>query len=166
MSALRAVSRPARSLSSPLIRQRRFASHDSHDAHHHDSSHDSTVYPKEGFTGPFWRNTFIAALGLFVVAKVTPSDLLSGSTTEDGGHEAPWLTRVLSHYAPSVEEWKRVNERHLALSEESAQNMLVVQNAKPPAVLKYKNPLKFEQVSPHRVPVGGLSDMNDLLVKP
>ena len=43
MSALRALSRPARSLPS-LTRQCRFASHDSH---HHHHEHDTTVYPKE-----------------------------------------------------------------------------------------------------------------------
>ncbi|KAH8119370.1 hypothetical protein DFH11DRAFT_1540196 [Phellopilus nigrolimitatus] len=164
MSAMRAVSRPARSLSSNLVRQRRFASHDSHDSHHHES-HDSTVYPKEGFTGPIWRNTAIAALGLYAVANFLP-EILEGSTSEDGEHEAPWLTRVLAFHAPSIEEWARTNGQHLVQVEELARNAFIVQTAKPSPVVRYKNPLKFEQVSPHRTPVGGMSDMSDLVVKP
>lgn len=50
MSALRAVVRPVRTVSAPVIAQRRLVSHNAHDSHHHEhhESHDTSEYPKEG----------------------------------------------------------------------------------------------------------------------
>lgn len=66
---------------------------------------------------------------------------MSGTTSADGEYEAPWLTRVLAYHAPSLDDWTKTNEGHLAQSEENAHNTLIVQNAKRPAVMRYKNPL-------------------------
>ncbi|EJD03005.1 uncharacterized protein FOMMEDRAFT_108083 [Fomitiporia mediterranea MF3/22] len=166
MSALRAISRPARSLPS-FTRQRRLASTTSaHDPHHHAEEHDPNVYQKEHFFTPFWRRTALITLGCIAYAKFAPEDFKAGKTTADGEYEPPWLTRVLAHYAPSVKEWVKTNERHLAQTEERAQNTLVVQSAKLPPKATRQIALQFEQVSPHRVPVGGMPDMSDLVIKP
>lgn len=133
-------------------------SSDHHDHHDHHGSSDGVEYPKEGacvksrfnglykvdmliiwtigFSGPFWRNTVLFVAITTGVATLAPEGLLSPS-----GDEAPWLTRVLSHYAPKAGLWARTNEAHLEREEEKAQYNHVVQTAKRPQVHRFKYPL-------------------------
>jgi len=162
MSVLRVAQLAKRVRPSTLsvVRQRRWASSGDH---HHEDTHDSTVYPKEGFTGPFWRNVLISA-GVFTgLAVFSPSDMLRGASSDS--EETPWLTRVIAHNAPSKETWQKVNERHLQQTEELARNAHLVQHAKQPTVHRFRYASGFDQVSPHRLPVGGTTDMSDLQVK-
>ena len=156
MSALRAAHLAKRVHPSSLsvVRQRRWASSGDH---HHEDTHDSTVYPKEGasvkcnsnrfpnlsllyglagFTGPFWRNLLIFAGVCTGVAMFAPSDLLPGASND--AEDAPWLTRVIAHNAPSKDTWQKLNERHLQQTEQLAQNAHVIQNAKPSAVHRFR----------------------------
>ncbi|KLO18395.1 hypothetical protein SCHPADRAFT_845163 [Schizopora paradoxa] len=162
MSVLRATHLAKRVHPSSLsvVRQRRWASSGDH---HHEDTHDSTVYPKEGFTGPFWRNILIIAGVCTGVALFAPSDLLPGASSD--AEDAPWLTRVIAHNAPSKETWQKLNERHLQQTEQHAQNTHLVQNAKPSLVHRFRYTGGFDQVSAHRLPVGGTTDISDLEIK-
>ena len=84
-----------------------------------------------GFTGPMWRNTALAIAAIYGVAKFASSE-------ED---EEPWLTRVLSANTPSVKEWVRINEDHLAQSEQRAGETLTAQTAQPPVLKRHTKPL-------------------------
>ena len=75
-------------------------------------------------------------LGITAFVKFAPEDIISG---KDG--EAPWLTRVLAHNAPTAEEWIRTNAQLLAQSEEIAQNTIIVQTAKQPVMMRYRSPM-------------------------
>ncbi|KAL5523800.1 hypothetical protein ACEPAG_7973 [Sanghuangporus baumii] len=165
MSVLRAVSRPARSLPTSAVRQSRSASSVAHDNHHHEEN-DANVYPKETFFTPFWRRTVLVTVGLIAYAKFAPEEYKAGKTLPNGEQETPWLTRVLAHYAPSIENWVKTNEQHLIQTEERAQNTLTQQSAKLPPWPTRNRVIKFEQASPHRIPVGGVPDLSDLVVKP
>ena len=88
------------------------------------------------FFTPFWRNTVLITLGLVAYANYAPDDWTSGKVNADGEREAPWLTRVLEHYAPSVDGWFKTNERHLARAGEISQNIITVQSAKLPQKLE------------------------------
>ncbi|KAL5485187.1 hypothetical protein ACEPAI_7829 [Sanghuangporus weigelae] len=168
MSVLRAVSRSARSLPTAVARQSRCASSAARDDHHHDhhEEHEPNVYPKETFFTPFWRRTILVTIGLIAYAKFAPEEYKAGKTLPNGEHEMPWLTRVLAHYAPSVEYWVKTNEQHLLQTEERAQNTLTQQSAKLPPWPTRNRVIKFEQASPHRIPVGGVPDLSDLVVRP
>jgi len=102
--------------------------------------------------------------GVFTALAVfSPFDMLPGASKDD--EEAPWLTRVIAHNAPSRETWQKLNERHLQQTEQLAQNTQLVQHAKQPTVLRYRYTNGFSQVSPHRLPVGGTTDISDLEIK-
>lgn len=93
------------------------------------------MHSTTAFFTPFWRNTVSITLGVIAYAKYAPDEWKSGKVTPEGEYEPPWFTRVLKHYAPSVDDWFKTNARHLAQSEERAQNTLTVQSAKlPPKV--------------------------------
>ena len=73
-------------------------------------------------------------LGLIAFSKFAPEDLKTGKILPIGEHEAPWLTRVLAHYAPSIENWAKTNEEHLARTGEKAQHTITQQSAKLPVM--------------------------------
>ncbi|TDL24212.1 hypothetical protein BD410DRAFT_767386 [Rickenella mellea] len=164
MSVARAVRRvrPRSSATAGVPLQRRLSSTESH---HHDEHHESSAeYPKEGFTGPFWRNTTILAIIGFGAINFAPEGILKGAGTS-GTEDPPWLTRVLAHYAPSLKTWERLNAKHLELTEEQANYNLFVQDAKRPVMHRFRYPQQFEQGSTHCMPVGGGADLNGLVVK-
>ena len=93
-----------------------------------------------GFSGPFWRRSVLAVAGLVGIAKFAPADYLTGEVSADGAREDPWLTRVLAHHGPSLKEWIAINESHVAQSQEIAEHTLLMQTAKPPVVVRTRQP--------------------------
>jgi len=54
--------------------------------------------------------------------------------------EDVYLTRWIAMYATPVEEWSRVNLKHLLLSQEESEGIKLVSDARLPPVYRYRYP--------------------------
>ncbi|KAF8070263.1 hypothetical protein FPV67DRAFT_1668136 [Lyophyllum atratum] len=142
----------ARQRSATTIVSRRKASSSTHA--HHEEHYEEHQYPKEGFSGPFWRNTVLASLFAVAAYKYAPEP------TED-----VYLTRWIALYSPSREQWLDMAAKHTALSVESSETTLLVTNAKRPPVHRYRYPQLLDQSSPFLTPVGGEVGTSNIVVK-
>lgn len=107
-------------------------------------------YPSENFGAPIWRYTFVGAIALFGLYRIStlhadphPSRASSsgrsapGNESEDNLHnqgEKPWLTRYIEHWTTPTSVWKERNARHLELVKEKAEERLLFQDAERPPV--------------------------------
>ncbi|KAI3615165.1 cellular morphogenesis protein [Moniliophthora roreri] len=145
----RAQSSPATSAIS-----RRNASSHSNDDHHHTEEHDETVYTKEGFTSPAWRN------GLLVTALALAAYQYAPEPTEDA-----YLTRWLQMYTTSSGKWLDMNARHTAQSKDSADTTELFNAGAQPPVHRLRFPQLLDQASPFLNGVGMNVDMSSVKVK-
>ncbi|KZT19904.1 hypothetical protein NEOLEDRAFT_1183005 [Neolentinus lepideus HHB14362 ss-1] len=138
---------------SAILAGRRFLASDAHDEHH-DEHHDIAPARPEGFTSPGWG--YLIALSAAVVAfyKYAPAP----------GDEA-YITRYIKHYTHNAEEWERINIKHLFLSKESQESALLVADARPPVVHRYRYPQMLERASPHLQRVGPQVDLSGVVAK-
>ncbi|KAH9855210.1 hypothetical protein C2E23DRAFT_874800 [Lenzites betulinus] len=148
-----AVVRPTQRAGTALI-QRRAASSHSHDEHHHEEYHDTNEYPAEVFNTPFWRRAAVAAVGVVAFYKFAPAP----------GDETLVAKYVTSTRTPA-DVWKSISFKHLLLSAEGSDVTLLVTDAKPPTVHRYRYPQKLEMYSPHAQPVGLKLSASDVVVK-
>ncbi|KAG5652238.1 hypothetical protein H0H81_005732 [Sphagnurus paluster] len=139
---LLARQRPASTLVS-----RRNGSTSSHS--HHDEYQDDHHYPKEGFAGPFWRNTVLSGLAIVLAYKYAPEP------TND-----TYLTRWIALYTTPRDQWLDMAVKHTAMSAESSETTLLITDAKKPTVHRYRYPQAFDQISPFLTPVGGNVDFD------
>ncbi|KAG5646313.1 hypothetical protein DXG03_003910 [Asterophora parasitica] len=151
MSFARAA-RLVRQRPAATIVARRNGSTSSHS--HHEEHHDDGHYPKEGFTGPIWRNTALAALVIAASYKYAPEP------TED-----VYLTRWIALYTTPREYWFEQAVKHTALSAADSDDTLLVTDAKKPPVYRYRYPQSFENYSPFLTPVGETVDTRSFAVK-
>ncbi|KAF8891661.1 hypothetical protein BD779DRAFT_1512339 [Infundibulicybe gibba] len=136
-----------------LIAQRRPASTSSHHEEHH-GEHDSTQYPREGFSGPIWRNTVLLSLLAVGCYKYAPEP-----------SEDVYLTRWIAMYTAPRDLWLELNAKHTAMQQEVSDTTILLSDAKKPRVHRYRYPQSFEQVSPFLAPVGMDVDLSGLVVK-
>jgi len=120
----------------------------------HDDHHDDHQYPKEGFSGPFWRNTVLASLLVVAAYKYAPEP------TDDA-----YLTRWIALYTPPRDQWLNMAAKHTALSVDESETTLLVTSAKKPPVHRFRYPHLFEQKSPFLTPVGEDIDTSSIVVK-
>ncbi|EST08467.1 hypothetical protein PSEUBRA_001885 [Kalmanozyma brasiliensis GHG001] len=147
------------------------------------SSSSSTAedYPSENFGAPIWRWTFLGAVAVFGLYRIStlhadphPSRASSsgrsapGNESEDNLHvegEKPWLTRYIENWTTPSSVWKERNARHLELVKEKAEERLLFQDAERPPVHRLRYTQIFEQASPHAVAPGSQADLSDLKIK-
>ncbi|GBE81267.1 hypothetical protein BKA93DRAFT_721758 [Sparassis latifolia] len=132
----------------------RYASSHSHDHHHEEHHEDATAYPKEDFSSPAWRYFVLCGLGVVGFYKFAPEP-----------SENVYITRLIAHYATPSEVWHRFNWKHLLLSVQGSDEALLMADAKPPPVHRYRYPQRFEQASTHLQPVGQDVDLSNVVVK-
>ncbi|KAH9935398.1 uncharacterized protein B0H18DRAFT_926892 [Fomitopsis serialis] len=150
-----AVLRP-RQIASPLLRTRSASSH-AHDEHHddgHGEAHDATTYPKEDFSGPFWRRFVLFSLGVVGFYKFAPSQ-----------DEDNVLTRAMASFSTPSEVWQKLSFKHLVQSVEVSEESLLIAGAQRAPVHRYRYTQRFEQISPHLHPVGLAVDVSEVEVK-
>ncbi|KAI0633390.1 hypothetical protein C8Q77DRAFT_1114725 [Trametes polyzona] len=150
-----AVVRPTQRAGTTII-QRRAASSHSHDEHHHhhNEHHDANEYPPEVFNTPFWRRAAIAAIGAVAFYKYAPAP----------GDENP-IAKYVARMMTPADVWKNISFKHLVLSAQGSDETLLVTDAKPPVVHRYRFPQKLDMYSPHAQPVGLKLDAGDVVVK-
>ncbi|KAH7905621.1 hypothetical protein BJ138DRAFT_1175146 [Hygrophoropsis aurantiaca] len=151
MSVARAtlLVRPKAAANTTSFLQRRFGSHDSHA---HEEQHDDAHYaPEGGFTTPFWRNTLLASIAAVAFYKFAPTP-----------HEEVYLTRWMAQFSTPREVWARLNEKHLLLSQQVSDNMLLQVDAKRPVTHRYRYPASLDKGSPHLLPVGTAVDTSSV----
>ncbi|KAM5533326.1 hypothetical protein V8D89_013000 [Ganoderma adspersum] len=151
-----AVLRPTQRASTTLI-QRRAASSHAHEEHHeehHEEYHDSNVYEPEVFNTPFWRRAIIAGVGVVAFYKFAPEP------TNDTA-----LAKYISSTMTAPEVWKDAAFKHLVLSAKVSDDTLLMTDAKPPVIHRYRFPQRLEQYSPHVQPVGITLRADDVVVK-
>ncbi|CCF49653.1 hypothetical protein NDA11_003826 [Ustilago hordei] len=139
-------------------------------------------YPSENFGAPIWRYTFLGAIAVFGLYRIStlhadphPSRASSsgrsapGNESEDNlhseGQQKPWLTRYIEHWSTPTSVWKERNARHLELVKEKAEERLLFQDAERPPVHRLRYTQIFEQASPHAVAPGSQVDLSDLKIK-
>ncbi|RDB25198.1 hypothetical protein Hypma_008106 [Hypsizygus marmoreus] len=145
-AALLARQRPA----ATLLSHRKASS----SAHEHHEEHDNEQYPKEGFYGPFWRNTVLGSLLVAAAYKYAPepsSDV--------------YLTRWIALYTAPRDLWLEIAARHTALSIDDSERSLLLSDARRPQVHRYRYTQSFEQQSPFLTPVGMEVDTSSIVVK-
>ncbi|KAK7035275.1 hypothetical protein VNI00_012042 [Paramarasmius palmivorus] len=152
-AALLARSRAQPSSSTSIIGRRNASSH-SNDEHHHAEEHDNTVYPKEGFTSPAWRNGVLATALAIAAYQYAPEP------SEDA-----YLTQWLKLYTTSSETWLDMNARHTAQSKDSAETTELFNNGAQPVMHRLRFPQLLDQASPFLNGVGMNVDMSDVKVK-
>ncbi|OJT10773.1 hypothetical protein TRAPUB_12715 [Trametes pubescens] len=127
-----AVLRPTQRAGTSLL-QRRAASSHAHDEHHHDEHHgeyhDTNVYPPEVFNTPFWRTAVIAAFGVVAFYKFAPAP-----------SDETLIAKYVSRTMTSGEVWKDILFKHLLLSAQGSDETLLIADAKPPVVHRYRFP--------------------------
>ncbi|KAI0371132.1 hypothetical protein BV20DRAFT_965803 [Pilatotrama ljubarskyi] len=148
-----ALVRPTRQAGTILI-QRRAASSHAHDEHHHEEHHDTNEYPPEVFNTPFWRRVALASLGVIAFYKYAPAP----------GDENP-IAKYVARTMTPAQVWKNTGFKHLLLSAQGSDETLLVADAKPPVVHRYRFPQKLDMYSPHANPVGLKLDAGDIVVK-
>lgn len=140
----RAVLSVARNRPAFLMKQR--AASSSHD--HHDHHEDATVYPPEsehatavailqfliccrstGFVNPFWGKVLFFTLLTGAAIKYAPAP-----------SEDVYLTRWIEMYRPSRELWYHLNAKHTAQSSQVSDNTLLIADAKPPPIHRFRYP--------------------------
>ncbi|TBU43404.1 hypothetical protein BD309DRAFT_960775 [Dichomitus squalens] len=152
-----AVLRPTQRAGISLVQHRAASSHaheDHHDDHHHEEYHDSNVYEPEVFNTPFWRRVVVAGVGIVAFYKFAPEP------TED-----TLIAKYIKSTMTQPEFWKDTAFKHLVLSAQGSDETLLVADAKPPVVHRYRFPQRFEQFSPHSNPVGIKLTVDDVVVK-
>ncbi|KAI0829667.1 hypothetical protein BC628DRAFT_1314712 [Trametes gibbosa] len=148
-----AVVHPAKRAGTSII-QRRAASSHSHDEHSHEDYHDTNEYPPEVFNTPFWRRAALAAVGVVAFYKFAPAP---GDDT--------LIAKTVARTMAPADVWKSISFKHLLLSAQGSDETLLVTDAKPPTVHRYRYPQKLEMYSPHAQPVGLKLDASDIVVK-
>ena len=130
---------------------KRNASSSAHEHGHHEEPHD---YPKEGFSGPFWRNTALASLLVAAAYKYAPEP-----------SEDVYLTRWIALYTSPRDLWTDLAAKHTAMSLDQSETKLLVSDAQKPPVHRYRYPQSFEHASPFLTPVGLDVDTTKFVVK-
>ena len=82
---------------------------------------------------PFWRNTLLVTFGLGGLYNYAPEAF----NTEGGKHV---ITRYIVFNSSKRETTEERNVGHLALSIDSANERLLVQQAQRPKIYRYRNP--------------------------
>ncbi|EPS99870.1 hypothetical protein FOMPIDRAFT_1024014 [Fomitopsis schrenkii] len=140
----------------PVLRSRLASSH-AHEEHHddhHGEAHDSTVYPRESFSGPFWRRFALATIGVVAFYQFAPAP-----------GEENRLSAGIAEYTKPAEFWDKLTVKHLLQTVEVSDGALLIGDAKPAPVHRYRYPQRFEQGSPHLQPVGLVVDVSDVVPK-
>ncbi|KAI0769310.1 hypothetical protein BD413DRAFT_81224 [Trametes elegans] len=148
-----AVVRPTKRAGTSLI-QRRAASSHAHDEHHHEEHHDTNEYPLETFNTPFWRGAVLATLGFVAFYKYAPEP-----------NDQNLIARFVNSAKTPEEVWKDISFKHLLLSAQASDERLLVTDAKPPVVHRFRFPQRFEMFSPNSHPVGLKIEVGDVHVK-
>jgi len=136
-----------------LSTQRRTAS-SSHDHGHHEEHHDSTVYPVEGFGNAFWRNVLLLSLAGVATYKYAPR-----------ADDNLYLTRWIKMYTNSPDHWLELNAKHTAQQMEVSHTGMLLNDAKRPAVHRFRYPQSMIQRSPFLNAVGSHVDMEGVVLR-
>ncbi|KAI0779837.1 hypothetical protein C8Q74DRAFT_1197743 [Fomes fomentarius] len=152
--AAAAVIRPSKRAGTTLIQRRAASSHAHDEHHHHEEYHDTNVYEPEVLNTPFWRRAVLAALGVVAFYKYAPAP-------GDDNAIAKYISSTMTH--PDV--WSNTAFSHLVRSAQVSDDTLLMADAKPPVIHRYRFPQRFEQYSPHLQPVGIKYDARDVVVK-
>ncbi|KAG5716305.1 hypothetical protein E4T56_gene10715 [Termitomyces sp. T112] len=142
-----------------LVRQRpvaslishRNASSSAHDSHHEDPTEH---YPREEFSGSFWRNTVFAALLVAAAYKYAPEP------TND-----TYLTRWIALYYTPRDRLLDLAVKHTAMSADNSETAVLLSSARQPLVHRYRYPQSFEKSSAFLLPVGDTVDTSKFVVK-
>ncbi|KAH7922373.1 hypothetical protein BV22DRAFT_1197479 [Leucogyrophana mollusca] len=127
----------------------------SHDNHAHEEHHDDTHYaPEGGFTTPFWRNTLLASVAAVAFYKYAPAP-----------HEEVYITQWLAQFSTPREVWAKLNEKHLLLSQQVSDNVMLQVDAKRPNTHRYRYPQSLDKGSPHLQPVGAVANTSSVSVR-
>ncbi len=83
----------------------------------------------EVFNTPFWRTAVIAAFGLVAFYKFAPAP-----------SDETLIAKYVSRTMTSGEVWKDILFKHLLLSAQGSDETLLIADAKPPVVHRYRFP--------------------------
>ena len=81
------------------------------------------------FSSAGWRYLVLLGLGTAAFYNFAPAP-----------GEDTYLARFIAHYMTPAEVWRNYAEAHLLLSAESAQEALLVADARPPPVHRFRYP--------------------------
>ncbi|KAF9921151.1 hypothetical protein FBU30_008869 [Linnemannia zychae] len=136
---------------STRVVQKRFGSHAAH-------SGPEAPPTQEGFTSGGFKIALITVIGLLAWSRIDEH------LTQQGEEKHPF-TRYIEYYMRSEEESNRLNEQHIKLAQQVAEDNLFAATAvAPPKVqLRYPDSMKFS--SPRSIEPGTQVDISNLTVK-
>ncbi|KAF9264240.1 hypothetical protein L218DRAFT_901106 [Marasmius fiardii PR-910] len=137
----------------PSLSARRHGSTNTHHDEHHGEL-DNTVYPKEGFSSPVWRNTVIVSVLAYVAWQYAPEP-----------NDEAYITQWITMYKTPKEKWLEMNATHAAQSREVAEQVQTFDLGVAPPVHRLRFPQLIDQASPFCNGVGMNADMSDMKVK-
>ncbi|KAG9112301.1 hypothetical protein FRC07_007933 [Ceratobasidium sp. 392] len=109
-----------------------------------------------GFSFAFWRRTLLVVGGAAAFYQFAPS-------AQSAEESVNAITQALT---VSRDRVKQASDNHLALAREQADARILTDGATMPVVRRLRNPMIFEQASPHCLAVGQQADLSDLKIKP
>ncbi|KAG7090836.1 hypothetical protein E1B28_009918 [Marasmius oreades] len=130
--------------------------HGSSSTHHdeHRGEHDNTVYPKEGFFSPAWRNGVLVSVLALAAWQYAPEP-----------NDEAYLTRWIMMYKTPKEKWLEMNATHAAQSRVVAEQTKLFDLGVAPPVHRLRFPQIIDQGSPFCNGIGMNVDMSNVKVK-
>ncbi|KAL9940520.1 hypothetical protein V8E36_000008 [Tilletia maclaganii] len=144
---------------------------------HHEETHEE--YPREDFSGPFFRNVVILGVVAGIIFKISninenlaasrASSSGKSSSFQDAEHAEkttkPWITRYLEHHTTPLSEYTDRNAKWLEAAKRTAEDKLLLQDAERPPVQRLRYIGHFDGGSPHGIRPGTQLDLSDLKIK-
>ncbi|KAF9405956.1 hypothetical protein BGZ94_003303 [Podila epigama] len=137
---------------STRIVQKRFGSH----SHHPTGPEAPPTY--ESFTSGGFKLTLAAVVGLIAWSRIDEH------LTQQGEEKHP-LTRYIEYYMRSEQESARLNEQHIKLAQQAAEEKLFTNGAALPPKVQLRYPDQLHNASGRNVQVGTSVDTEGLIPK-
>ncbi|RHZ88517.1 hypothetical protein Glove_22g119 [Diversispora epigaea] len=113
---------------------------------------------KEGFGAPIWRNSLIVCLVGFAWYH------LDKYITKSGENKHP-ITELIESWMTPDAEWRRITLNNLAYKTKTAEDTMLMLEARPPPMYRLRYPEQFESMNPFLIEPGTDVDLSDLVVK-
>jgi len=82
-----------------------------------------------GFNSAVWGYSLLGALGVVAFYKYAPAP-----------GEDNYITRYIAYYSTPKDIWESINYKHLELAHEASEDTLLIRNAQPPIVHRFRYP--------------------------
>ncbi|KAF9359229.1 hypothetical protein BGX26_012836 [Mortierella sp. AD094] len=136
---------------STRVVQKRFGSHAAHNGPEAPPTH-------EGFTSNGFKVALIGAVGLIAWSRIDEH------LTKQGEEKHPF-TRYIEYYMRSEEESNRLNEKHIKLAQQAADDYVLYNGAALPPKVQLRYPDLLNNASGRRLETGANVEVADLVPK-